>query len=72
MHGSVINDMKLLKSEDQFESFDLMGDVIKYLVDRKDKVAAFMTEAFWYDVGSIERYQRLSNDRISKELDYLL
>jgi mannose-1-phosphate guanylyltransferase len=72
MNGSVINDMEQLHSEGQFESFDLMGDVIQYLVSKKDKVAAYLTEAFWYDVGSIERYERLSNERLSEELGYLL
>ena len=70
--GSVINDMDQLHSEGQFESFDLMGDVIQYLVSKKAKVAAYLTEAFWYDVGSIERYERLSNKRLSEELGYLL
>lgn len=72
MEGSVINDMEQLHSAGHFESFDLMGDVIQYLVSKKDKVAAYLTEAFWYDVGSIERYERLSNERLSEELGYLL
>jgi mannose-1-phosphate guanylyltransferase len=72
MNGSVINDMEQLHSEGHFESFDLMGDVIQYLVSKKDKIAAYLTEAFWYDVGSIERYERLSNKRLSEELGFLL
>lgn len=70
--GSVLNDMEQLHSDGHFESFDLMGDVIQYLVSKKDKVAAYLTEAFWYDVGSIERYERLSNKRLSEELGFLL
>jgi mannose-1-phosphate guanylyltransferase len=72
MNGSVINDIEQLHSEGHFESFDLMGDVIQYLVSKNDKVAAYLTDAFWYDVGSIERYERLSNERLSEELGYLL
>jgi mannose-1-phosphate guanylyltransferase len=72
LDGSVLREMEELYSHGMFESFDLMGDVIPYLVDKKDKVAAYITEAFWYDVGSIERYERLSNERVSEELGFLL
>ena len=72
LSGSVIDDMEQLHGAGQFPSFDLMGDVVQYLVDKQRKVAAYVTNAFWYDVGSIERYERLSNDRISEELGYLL
>ena len=72
LEGSVIQDMLELHKAGQFSSFDLMGDVIQYLVEHKQKVAAYLTNAFWYDVGSIERYERLSNERISEELGFLL
>ncbi len=72
MNGSVIDDMEQLHEAGQFPSFDLMGDVIQYMVEHKRKVAAYVTNAFWYDVGSIERYERLSNERLSEELGYLL
>jgi mannose-1-phosphate guanylyltransferase len=72
LDGSVLRVMEELYSQGSFESFDLMGDVVQYLVDNKDKVAAYITEAFWYDVGSIERYERLSNERVSEELGFLL
>ena len=72
LDGSVIDDMLALHEVGQFPSFDLMGDVVQYMVERKEKVAAYLTNAFWYDVGSIERYERLSNERISEELGYLL
>jgi mannose-1-phosphate guanylyltransferase len=72
LDGSVIDDMEMLHKAGQFGSFDLMGDVIQYMVQQKNKVAAYITDAFWYDVGSIERYERLSNERISEELGFLL
>ena len=72
LEGSVIDDMLELHNAGQFLSFDLMGDVIQYLVERKQKVGAYLTNAFWYDVGSVERYERLSNERISEELGFLL
>jgi len=72
LDGSVIEDMEKLHSAGQFPSFDLMGDVVQYMVEQKEKVGAYLTNAFWYDVGSIERYERLSNERLSEELGYLL
>ena len=48
-----------------------MGDVVQHMVQDVEKVAAYLTDAFWYDVGSIERYERLSNTQLSKELGYL-
>lgn len=72
LDGSVISEMEKLNEQGQHESFDLMGDVVQYMVDKREKVAAYVTDAFWYDVGSIERYGRLSNEKISKEMGYLL
>jgi NDP-sugar pyrophosphorylase family protein len=49
-----------------------MGDVVQQLVDDGEKVAAYLTDAFWYDVGSVEKYDKLSNERLSEELGFLL
>jgi NDP-sugar pyrophosphorylase family protein len=49
-----------------------MGDVVQQMVRDGEKVAAYQTDAFWYDIGSIERYERLSNEQLSEELGYLL
>ncbi|OGD45524.1 hypothetical protein A3K69_08190 [Candidatus Bathyarchaeota archaeon RBG_16_57_9] len=72
LDGSVLEEMETLHGQGGFESFDIMGDVVQYLVERGDKVAGYRTDCFWYDVGSIERYEKLSNDRISEELGFLL
>ena len=72
IEGRVLNQMEDLYNEGHFESFDLMGDVIQYLVGKKQKVAAYLTDAFWYDVGSMEKYEKLSNERLSEELGFLL
>ena len=72
LEGSVLEEMEELHRQGGFESFDLMGDVVQYLVEKSDKVAGYVTDAYWYDVGSIERYERLSNNRITEELGFLL
>ena len=72
LDGSVLEEMEELYGRGGFESFDLMGDVVQYLVGRGDKVAGYITDAYWYDVGSIERYEKMSNERIDEELGFLL
>lgn len=72
LEGAVVKDMATSQEEAQSLSYDLMGDVVQRMVSEGGKVAAYLTDAFWYDVGSIERYERLSNEQISEELGYLL
>jgi mannose-1-phosphate guanylyltransferase len=72
LDGSVLEVMDRIYMKEKYESFDLMGHVVQNLVDAGDKVSPYITDAFWYDVGSIERYERLSNDKIDEELGFLL
>ncbi|KON31508.1 hypothetical protein AC482_00525 [miscellaneous Crenarchaeota group-15 archaeon DG-45] len=52
--------------------FDLMGDVIPRLIERGRPVGAYISDAFWYDLGSLERYESFENDGLSRELGFLL
>ncbi len=70
--GSVVEEMERTQDEGQLQSYDLMGDVIQRMVDQSDKVGAYLTDAFWYDVGSVEKYDKLTNERLSEEMGYLL
>jgi mannose-1-phosphate guanylyltransferase len=72
LSGSVLKEMLRLQQQGQFKSFDLMGDVISYLVQRGRRVEAYLTDSFWYDVGSIERYERLSPEKLSEVMGFLL
>jgi mannose-1-phosphate guanylyltransferase len=72
LSGSILRETANLQQQGQFRSFDLMGDVISYLVQRGRRVEAFLTDAFWYDVGSIERYERLSPEKLSEVMGFLL
>lgn len=72
LDGSVVRDIEKMHEERQYQSYDLMGDVVQQMVHDGEKVAAYQTDAFWYDIGSIERYERLSNEQLSEELGYLL
>lgn len=43
-------------------SLDIMSDLIPFLIARGRAVEAYTTDAFWYDVGSTEKYEKLDND----------
>ncbi len=47
---------------------DIMRDLVPLLIRRGLRVEAYVTEAFWYDVGSTERYEKLDQ----REVDELL
>lgn len=72
LKGSQLKALQGLQKKRSLASFDLMGDFIPFLLKEEKDVKAYSTNAFWYDVGSIERYERLDNDIVKKELDYLL
>ena len=48
------------------ENLDLMGDLIPFLIGNGRRVEAFMTSAFWYDVGSTEKYEKLDNHLVDE------
>ncbi len=53
-------------------SVDIMGDLIPLLVRKKEPVYGYLTDAFWYDVGSTEKYEKLGPELVDKELSFLL
>jgi len=42
--------------------FDIMGDLIPWMIARGYKVKAYVHEGPWWDVGSLERYKKLNAD----------
>jgi len=48
------------------EKLDIMGDLIPFLIDEGERVEAYKTEAFWYDIGSTEKYEKLDNHLVDK------
>ncbi len=69
--GRVLEEMDLLYEEDRRKTFDLMGDVIPRLIDKGLPVHPYVSGAFWYDLGSLERYESFENDGLSERLDFL-
>ncbi len=50
---------------------DLMGDFVPLLLARNYKVASYFIEDFWYDVGTIDKYQDLTDKIVEKHLGFL-
>jgi len=47
-------------------SIDLMGDLIPFLIEGGGRVDAYFTDAFWYDVGSTEKYEKIDNGLVDR------
>lgn len=71
LSGVVLEEMDRMFEEAPTHLLDLMGNVIPYLIERGYPVHAYVTGAFWYDLGSLERYERFENDGLSRELSFL-
>jgi len=68
--GSVVEEMNRMHEGGEEGSFDIMGDVVPHLIKVGKPVGAYLTEAFWYDLGSLERYERFENDGLDRKLKY--
>ncbi|MFZ8792584.1 MAG: nucleotidyltransferase family protein [Acidilobaceae archaeon] len=48
--------------------FDIMGDMIPGMISMGFNVRSYMHDEFWYDVGSIERYEKLDHGKLEELL----
>ena len=53
------------------EELDLMKHLLPYLIKLGLPVRAYVTKAFWYDVGSLERYEKLDHEEVDKRFSFL-
>lgn len=59
----VVERSGLLGAEEELgRGFDIMGDLIPYFIRGGLLVKAFVHGGHWYDVGSIERYQKIPSE----------
>jgi mannose-1-phosphate guanylyltransferase len=49
---------------------DLMGDLIPSLLKNGNKVEAYSTDEYWYDVGSTEKYEKIDNGLIDRLFNF--
>ena len=43
------------------KSIDIMGDLIPLMLKNNEKIEAYITDAYWYDLGSTEKYEKIDN-----------
>ena len=51
------------------KQFDIMGDLIPWMIKRGYRVKAYTYQGPWYDVGSLERYKKLDHNTIKEFLE---
>jgi len=67
--GETLKDMERLKKRGR--ELDLMRDVVPYLIEIGKPVYGYLSDAFWYDVGSTEAYEKLNPQLVENRLSYL-
>ena len=50
---------------------DLMRDVVPHLIEVGKPVYGYLSDIFWYDVGSTEAYEKLNPKLVEDLLSYL-
>jgi len=71
LSGIGLVEMDRLHEEGRMAHLDLMGEVVPLLIERGLPVRPYITDAFWYDLGSYERYERFENEGLSDKLSFL-
>lgn len=70
LSGETLKDMEQLKKEKH--ELDLMNHFIPHLIEIGKPVYGYLSDAFWYDVGSTEAYEKLDPRLIEDLMLYLL
>lgn len=70
LDGETLTDMEHLRKKK--DELDLMKDVVPYLIKIGKPVYGYLSDIFWYDVGSTEAYEKLNPRLVEKLLSYLL
>ena len=67
--GETLEDIEqLMKGK---HTLDLMKDAIPYLIKMGKPVYGYLSNAFWYDVGSVEAYEKLDPKLVENMMAYL-
>jgi len=70
LDASALQELEWLS--ERHANLDIMSHLIPRLIEKGEVVHAYVTNAFWYDVGSADRYEKLDNNVIDKYLEPIL
>ena len=71
MKGNMLPLIKELYKPGEKRGIDIMADILPFLIGKGCKVQAYVTDAFWYDIGSTERYEKLTNEMVTLHMGFL-
>jgi mannose-1-phosphate guanylyltransferase len=70
--GILVINSKIIAELDRLalerNNLDIMSDFIPYLIKNGRLVKPYIIDAFWYDVGSTEKYEKLTNELVQRYL----
>lgn len=70
LEGKAFNTLSQLPVGD--DGLDIMSHLIPKLIEEGGNVVAYVTDAFWYDVGSTEKYEKLNHNLVETYLKHIL
>ena len=71
LNGALLGEMQHLFETEKKGALDLMGEFIPHLIEHQHPIKAYVSDAFWYDLGSLERYEHFENEGLSKRMSFL-
>lgn len=69
LEGETLKDIERLFPRKR--GVDLMRDLVPHLVQCGKPVYGYLSDAFWYDVGSTEAYEKLDHQFVERSLAFL-
>ena len=62
----------LLRLTEDHKELDITRDLIPYIVNSGKPIYAYITDSFWYDVGSLEKYEKLDDGILERNFSFLI